>query len=258
MARCSSQRWAAAPGRLALAVLGRRINCSASGSLTRGLKPTRSQQRDGSSQQECRAGPWATASLHRICRDWPFQARWKRLCKEASGKADHHMRRESLEFLKTLIGAPSPSGDEGPAAKLYRDCTEGFADRVTTDVHGNVTAVLNPDATPVATVRQPASRQHSLRLIESAEPPLSCGAAVKIQTLSRIPRSNSHLSHHTAGSNSSSARMGSSPGPAEASAGPDCCGWARSGRVETKYHARASRHRARCRVAPWSGACLAG
>jgi len=56
------------------------------------------------------------------------------------------MRAESLEFLKAIVNAPSPSGYEQPAAKVYRDYTQPFADRVTTDVHGNVAAVLNPDA----------------------------------------------------------------------------------------------------------------
>lgn len=56
------------------------------------------------------------------------------------------MRTESIEFLKAIVNAPSPSGYEQPAAKVYREYTEAFADRVTTDVHGNVTAVLNPDA----------------------------------------------------------------------------------------------------------------
>lgn len=56
------------------------------------------------------------------------------------------MRNESLEFLKNMTNAPSPSGYEQPAANVYRAYTEPFADRVTTDVHGNVAAVLNPDA----------------------------------------------------------------------------------------------------------------
>ena len=56
------------------------------------------------------------------------------------------MRTESLDFLKAIVNAPSPSGYEQPAAKVYRAYTQAFADRVTTDVHGNVAAVLNPDA----------------------------------------------------------------------------------------------------------------
>ncbi len=56
------------------------------------------------------------------------------------------MRTESLDFLKAIVNAPSPSGYEQPAARAYRSYTEGVADRVTTDVHGNVSAILNPEA----------------------------------------------------------------------------------------------------------------
>lgn len=56
------------------------------------------------------------------------------------------MRPDSLAFLKNVVNAPSPSGYEEPAAALYRSYTEAFADSVQTDVHGNVTAVLNPGA----------------------------------------------------------------------------------------------------------------
>jgi putative aminopeptidase FrvX len=56
------------------------------------------------------------------------------------------MRPESLEILRALANAPSPSGYEQPAARVYREYTQSFADRVTTDVSGNVIAALNPDA----------------------------------------------------------------------------------------------------------------
>jgi endoglucanase len=56
------------------------------------------------------------------------------------------MRPASLDILQALANAPSPSGYEQPAARVYREYTQGFADRVTTDVSGNVIAVLNPDA----------------------------------------------------------------------------------------------------------------
>lgn len=56
------------------------------------------------------------------------------------------MRPESLDFLKAIVNVPSPSGYEEHAAEIYRNYTQEFADRVTTDVHGNVAAVLNPDA----------------------------------------------------------------------------------------------------------------
>lgn len=56
------------------------------------------------------------------------------------------MRPQALEFMKAVVGAPSPSGFEQAAAGVYRRYTQHFADRVDTDVSGNVVAVLNPDA----------------------------------------------------------------------------------------------------------------
>ncbi len=47
------------------------------------------------------------------------------------------MREESLKFLKELLSAPSPSGYEQPAQRLFRAYIEPFA-AVTTDVLGNV------------------------------------------------------------------------------------------------------------------------
>jgi len=55
------------------------------------------------------------------------------------------MRPESLDFLKAIVNAPSPSGYEERAAKVYRDYTT-FADEQRTDSHGNVFAILNPKA----------------------------------------------------------------------------------------------------------------
>jgi putative aminopeptidase FrvX len=56
------------------------------------------------------------------------------------------MRPESLEFLKEIVNVPSPSGYEERAAEVYRAYCGGFADQITTDVHGNVAAIINPDA----------------------------------------------------------------------------------------------------------------
>ena len=56
------------------------------------------------------------------------------------------MRAESLEFLKEIVNIPSPSGYEERAAEIYREYTRSFADTVSTDAHGNATAVFNPDA----------------------------------------------------------------------------------------------------------------
>ena len=56
------------------------------------------------------------------------------------------MEKESLAFLKRLIAAPSPSGFEQPAQKVMRDEMSRHAGSVSTDVHGNVIALLNPKA----------------------------------------------------------------------------------------------------------------
>jgi endoglucanase len=56
------------------------------------------------------------------------------------------MRPESIEFFKTLVNTPSPSGFEEKAAEVYRQYTKPYADKVHTDVHGSVWAVLNPKA----------------------------------------------------------------------------------------------------------------
>ncbi len=53
------------------------------------------------------------------------------------------MEEASLAFLKDLIDAPSPSGYEQPAQAVWRRYMQGYAERVTTDVHGNAIAVLN-------------------------------------------------------------------------------------------------------------------
>jgi putative aminopeptidase FrvX len=52
------------------------------------------------------------------------------------------MRTADLKFLTDLIEAPSPSGYEQPAAKVYRDWVGKHADSVETDVMGSVHAVL--------------------------------------------------------------------------------------------------------------------
>lgn len=52
------------------------------------------------------------------------------------------MREETLKFLRSVVTTASPSGFQQPVARLYRDYVRPFADQVTTDVMGNVTAVL--------------------------------------------------------------------------------------------------------------------
>ena len=48
------------------------------------------------------------------------------------------MRKESLKFLEKLLDAPSPSGYEQPAQRVFRDYVALFCDELTTDVMGNV------------------------------------------------------------------------------------------------------------------------
>ncbi|BCS53822.1 M42 family metallopeptidase [Geobacter sp. SVR] len=50
------------------------------------------------------------------------------------------MRKESLKFLEKLLDAPSPSGYEQPAQRVFREYVTPFCDEVTTDVMGNVFA----------------------------------------------------------------------------------------------------------------------
>jgi endoglucanase len=53
------------------------------------------------------------------------------------------MEDTSLAFLKELVEAPSPSGFEQPAQKVWRDYMARYAERVATDVHGNCIAALH-------------------------------------------------------------------------------------------------------------------
>lgn len=52
----------------------------------------------------------------------------------------------ALDFFKTLLNTPSPSGYERPIQNIVRQYVSDFADRVTTDLHGNVIAAKNLDA----------------------------------------------------------------------------------------------------------------
>jgi len=58
------------------------------------------------------------------------------------------MRKESLEFLKALVEAPSPAGFEQPAQALAREWMGKYAAQVRTDVMGNVIGALNPGGSP--------------------------------------------------------------------------------------------------------------
>ena len=56
------------------------------------------------------------------------------------------MEPQSLDFLKHILETASPSGYEQPVQEIVRQFAAGFADEVSTDVHGNVIAVRNPGA----------------------------------------------------------------------------------------------------------------
>ncbi|MFC1735448.1 M42 family metallopeptidase [Candidatus Hydrogenedentota bacterium] len=56
------------------------------------------------------------------------------------------MDKATIEFLKDLVEAPSPSGYEQPAMDVVRDRMKQFTNNISTDVHGNVMGVVNPDA----------------------------------------------------------------------------------------------------------------
>ncbi len=58
------------------------------------------------------------------------------------------MRAESLEFLKTLLATPSPSGHEVENQRIWCEYARQYADEVKTDAYGNAVAILNPDARP--------------------------------------------------------------------------------------------------------------
>jgi putative aminopeptidase FrvX len=52
------------------------------------------------------------------------------------------MQPASFEFLKALAEAPSPSGFEQPAQKLFREYVQDHVDQVETDVLGNVSGLI--------------------------------------------------------------------------------------------------------------------
>ena len=58
------------------------------------------------------------------------------------------MLEKSLDFLRSLIVEPSPSGYEQPAQRVWREYMAPYADEVRTDLHGNCIAVKNPSGGP--------------------------------------------------------------------------------------------------------------
>src|SRR5262249_20966301 len=58
------------------------------------------------------------------------------------------MHENSLAFLKKLLLTPSPSGYERPIQDEVRSWSRKYADEVSTDRHGNVIAIRNPNGQP--------------------------------------------------------------------------------------------------------------
>ncbi len=58
------------------------------------------------------------------------------------------MKNNSQPFLERFLDAPSPSGFEEPAARLWREEASSFAERVWLDQHGNSFAALNEEGRP--------------------------------------------------------------------------------------------------------------
>ena len=58
------------------------------------------------------------------------------------------MRSESLEFLKTLVNTPSPSGNEARGQRVWLDYVAPYADETYWDAYGNCVAVRNKGGSP--------------------------------------------------------------------------------------------------------------
>ena len=56
------------------------------------------------------------------------------------------MKTDAHDFFVRMLETPSPSGYEGPIQEIVRGYALTFADDVTTDLHGNVIACINPGA----------------------------------------------------------------------------------------------------------------
>jgi endoglucanase len=58
------------------------------------------------------------------------------------------MREASLDFLRTLVNTPSPSGHEVRGQRVWLDYVKAFADETFSDAYGNCVAVLNKGGSP--------------------------------------------------------------------------------------------------------------
>jgi putative aminopeptidase FrvX len=58
------------------------------------------------------------------------------------------MHVDSLNFLRTLVNTPSPSGHEVRGQRVWLDYVKSFAEETFSDAYGNCVAVLNKGGTP--------------------------------------------------------------------------------------------------------------
>src|SRR6266571_4416093 len=58
------------------------------------------------------------------------------------------MRESSLDFLKTLVNTPSPSGHEVRGQRVWLDYVKQFASETFSDAYGNCVATLNKGGSP--------------------------------------------------------------------------------------------------------------
>jgi putative aminopeptidase FrvX len=58
------------------------------------------------------------------------------------------MREQSLNFLRTLVNTPSPTGHEVRGQRVWLDYVTPFADETFSDAYGNCVAVLNKGGSP--------------------------------------------------------------------------------------------------------------
>jgi len=58
------------------------------------------------------------------------------------------MREQSLNFLRTLVNTPSPTGHEVRGQRVWLDYAKKFSDETFSDAYGNCVAVLNKGGSP--------------------------------------------------------------------------------------------------------------
>lgn len=61
---------------------------------------------------------------------------------------DAALKKEAVDFLKSILASPSPSGFEKPVQKLWRAYTQPFSEKVYTDTQGNTIGIVNAKGTP--------------------------------------------------------------------------------------------------------------